>query len=85
MPLIKLITSYLDFPAGKEISQDSEKCEQLVNLGRAEYVKKEEKKGTYENKMMTTDGFAECYKCEKCKKEFKKAQGLKIHQARFCK
>lgn len=79
MPLIKLITSYLDYPAGKEIDQDKEKCDQLVSLGRAEYFK-EVKQAKYENKMMLSG----CT-CDRCGKSFKSERGLKIHKSRFCK
>jgi len=52
MPKVKLISSYLDNPAGTIYETDFEKCQQLVDLGRAEWVekKKPEKKKTKEMK-----------------------------------
>lgn len=44
MPKIKLITSYRTWAAGEILETDKAKCEELVSLGRAEWVEKEEPK-----------------------------------------
>jgi len=48
MVKIKLITSYLDNPAGSIYETDKEKADQLISLGRAELVKR-----VYKTKVVT--------------------------------
>jgi len=40
MVKVKLITSYLDNPAGSIFETDKEKADQLISLGRAELIKR---------------------------------------------
>lgn len=67
---IKLVTSYLDKPAGTIYVEDDEKAAELVKLGRAEYTsplpvdesKKKSKKAKYSTREMKPESKKKGYK-----------------------
>lgn len=74
-----MLTSYRDsYKPGDVVDEDNEKADELVNLGRASYVKVEVA-APLNKEVDTMTLSSKGFECDVCHRFFPSVRGLKIH------